>query len=476
MTHVPVLIAGGGPTGLVLALWLTKIGIKVRIIDKALEKETTSRALVIHARTLEFYRQLQIVDEIITEGLRFPALNLWVNHKPKARILVSDIGRGVTPYPYIIILPQDQHEEVLLQKLKSLGVTVERNTELVDFTQNEKQVTALIKLPNGEVETVYADFLAGCDGAHSIVRKKLDVGFSGSTYPNMFFVADVIGHGPALNGELHVSLDKSDFMAFFPFKQQGHARLIGVIRDEDTKNPSWDDVNPRLLKEMDVNIAQVKWFSTYRVHHRVASHFQSGRVFILGDAGHIHSPLGGQGMNTGIGDAVNLACKLGDVIKNNSAVDILSTYETERISFAQQLVKTTDRAFRFISNDGVMARFIRTQVVPAVLPRLFKYAKTGEIIFRTLSQTGITYSKNPARSLAKLQVGDRLPYIESVDNYKPLQALDWQVHVYGDTRVSAKYDVLHFAWTAEAQQKGLEKNVPYVIRPDGHIAEIGFIN
>jgi len=460
MKHTPVLIAGAGPTGLVLALWLAKTGIAVRIIDKAIEKETTSRALVIHARTLEFYRQLQIVDDIIKAGFRFPALNLWVNHIQRAQIKISDIGKGSTPYPYIIILPQDQHEEILIEKLKALGVNVERNTELINFEQNDKSVTAQIKLPSGEIETLTAEFLAGCDGAHSIVRKKLNVSFSGSTYPHLFYVADVAGRGPALNGELHVSLDKSEFMAFFPLKEKGHARLIGVIREDQKKDPTWEDVNPRLLHEMDVTIEKLKWFSTYRVHHRVASHFQNGRVFILGDASHIHSPLGGQGMNTGIGDAVNLAWKLGDVLKKKSGQELLATYETERISFAKQLVQTTDRAFRFISNDGKLARFVRTKLVPAILPRLFKFSHTGRFIFRRISQTGISYRGHQ----------DRLPWIESVDNYKPLQSLDWQIHVYGDQLVQTKYKVHYFSWNEEMKKKGLEKNRAYLIRPDGHIS------
>ena len=472
MTHTPVLITGAGPTGLVLALWLTKIGIKVRLIDKALEKETTSRALVIHARTLEFYRQLQISEDVIAAGFKFPALNLWVNHKPKARVQLAYVGEGLTPFPYIIILPQDQHEELLLQKLKELGVEAERGSELADFEQNEKSVTAKILKSDGTIETITTDYLAVCDGAHSIVRKKLDVGFEGSTYPHMFYVADVTGSGPAINSELHVSLDKSEFMAFFPLKQPGHARLIGVIRDDQKKDPTWEDVNPRLLKEMNVSISQVRWFSKYRVHHRVASHFQKGRVFILGDASHIHSPLGGQGMNTGIGDAVNLAWKLGEVIKGNFEERLLSSYETERISFAKQLVQTTDRAFRFISNDGPIARLVRTKVIPLVIPQVFKRASTGSFVFRTLSQTGITYNSHPANSVIEVQTGDRLPWIETVDNFKFLQSLDWQVHIYGDRTIESKYVIHTFIWNEEMKVKKLKKDAAYLIRPDGHIAEI----
>ncbi|AZZ36395.1 FAD-dependent oxidoreductase [Bdellovibrio sp. qaytius] len=468
MSHIPILITGAGPTGLVLALWLTKIGIKVRIIDKAEEKVTTSRALVIHARTLEFYRQLGIADHIVEMGFRFPALNLWVNQVRTAQVSIADIGKGVSPFSYIIILPQDQHEMILIKELEALGVSIERNTELIDLEQNEQKVTAQIRLSNNDVETISADFLAGCDGARSIVREKINAGFEGSTYPHLFYVADVAGRGPVINGELHVSLDKSEFMAFFPLKQPGHARLIGVIRDEN-KTPTWDDVNPRLLQEMNVTITNVNWFSTYHVHHRVASHFQKGRVFLLGDAGHIHSPLGGQGMNTGIGDAVNLAWKLGEVLNKKSDLSLLTTYEAERIGFARQLVQTTDRAFRFISNDGPVAQTVRTKIVPIIFPWIFKLQIARHFLFQSLSQTGITYRKHFIKSAQKLQPGDRLPWIESVDNFKPLQSLDWQIHVYGDRAVKAKYEVHYFSWNKEMQDKGLQKNIAYLIRPDGHL-------
>lgn len=470
MSHPPVLIAGAGPTGLVLALWLTKIGIPVRLLDKAVEKQGTSRALVVHARTLEFYRQLGIAEDIVAAGFRFPRLNFWANHVQKAHISLHDIGRGQTPFPFVMILPQDQHEEILIAKLKELGVAVERGTELTDFTQDARQVTAQLRLKDGRTETATADFLAGCDGAHSVVRHQLNMGFEGSTYPHLFYVADVAGTGPALNGELHVSVDESEFMAFFPLKQKGHARLIGIIRENAAREPTWNDVSPRLLKEMDVTVSEVNWFSTYHVHHRVAAHFQEGRVFLLGDAGHIHSPLGGQGMNTGIGDAVNLAWKLGDVLKKKTGMDLLKSYESERIAFARQLVKSTDRAFRFISGDGPLARIVRTKIVPAVLPRIFRFRASGRLVFRTLSQTGISYAKNTG---SRLRAGDRLPWIESVDNFKPLRSLDWQVHVYGDQKAESTHPVHYFAWNPEMAEKGLKKDVPYLIRPDGHIGSIG---
>lgn len=475
---MPVLIVGAGPTGLVLALWLTQIGVNVRLIDQSEKQESTSRALVLHARTLEFYRQLGIVDEVLKKGFRFPHLNLWVNHHPKAKISIDEIGKGVSPFPYVIIFPQDQHEDFLIRRLKQKGVEVERQTTLISFENNSESVTAILKLKSGETEKCTISYLAGCDGARSTVREQLQTGFEGSTYPDLFYVADIVGNGPALNGELHVSLDEAEFLAIFPLKEKGHARLIGVIRESDF-HPQihWNDMSTKLLQQMEVQVENVRWFSTYHVHHRVASHFQSGRVFLLGDAGHIHSPLGAQGMNTGIGDAVNLAWKLGQVLHRKADSDILQSYEQERIAFARQLVHSTDQAFQFVSSTGELAQIVRTKIAPLIVPFLFHFDFSKHFLFRFISQTGISYrhcSLNRGHA-GSIYAGDRLPWIESVDNYASLQALDWQIHIYGNKPLMVSenmWKVFHFPWNQEMEKRGLRENVAYLIRPDGHIGMI----
>lgn len=468
---LPVLIIGAGPTGLVLAFWLTKIGVQVRLIDKSEKLGTTSRALVVHARTLEYYRQLNFDQQVVDRGFTFPAVNLWVEHKPKAKVDFSDLGKWVTPFPYMMILPQDEHEELLISELKKLGVEVERKTELLSLTELKDGVEATLKLPNGDSQTVTAQFVAGCDGARSVVRHQIGAEFEGSTYPDWFYVADVIGTGPVFNGELHLSLDVAEFLGVFPLKKKGTARFIGVVRaDEDGSKLTWNDVSHRIFEEMDAKVEKVNWFSTYHVHHRVAANFQKGRVFLLGDAGHIHSPVGGQGMNTGIGDAVNLAWKLGEVIKGRASLGLLASYEVERIAFAKRLVNTTDQAFKFVSSSGAFAAFIRTRVVPLILPRLFKFFRP--FMFRTVSQTNVNYRQcNLNEGVAGfLQAGDRLPWVESVDNFASLKSLQWQTHIYGEKKLDS---AICFDWNQEMEQKGLTRNAAYVVRPDGYI---GFIS
>ena len=187
-----VLIIGAGPTGLVLALWLTKLGVKVRIIDKTAEPGTTSRALAVHARTLELYRQLGLADFVIEHGHKVPAVNLWVKGEPKARLPFETIGEDLTAYPFLEIFPQDQHERLLIEQLETLGVAVERRTELMRFADEGNRVIAGLRGPDGREQDCEAAYIAGCDGAHSLVRETLRTGSEGGTYRQVFYVADLM--------------------------------------------------------------------------------------------------------------------------------------------------------------------------------------------------------------------------------------------------------------------------------------------
>jgi 2-polyprenyl-6-methoxyphenol hydroxylase-like FAD-dependent oxidoreductase len=294
-----VLIVGAGPTGLVLALWLTHLGVKVRIVDKANEPGRTSRALAVHARILEFYDQIDLADEIVGGGLKLEAVNLWVAGEAKARVVFGEMGQGISPFPYALMFPQDEHERVLRDRLRALGIEVEHATELIGFENEAAQVVARLRRPDGAIQIVDAAFIAGCDGAHSIVRDAIKVGFPGGTYSHVFYVADVEASGRAMNGELNLGLDEAEFLAIFPLKGTGRARFVGSVKREveTRRDLTFDDVRPRIISRLDINVRRVNWFSTYHVHHRVASQFRLGRAFLLGDAAHIHSPVGGQGMN-----------------------------------------------------------------------------------------------------------------------------------------------------------------------------------
>jgi 2-polyprenyl-6-methoxyphenol hydroxylase-like FAD-dependent oxidoreductase len=483
-----VLIVGAGPTGLVLALWLTRLGVRVRIIDKTAQPGTTSRAVAVQARTLELYSQIGLADAVVERGWKTIAVNLWVAGEKAAHAVFGDMGAGVSPFPYALIFPQDEHERLLIDRLAEDGVHIERQTELLGFEAAARGVLARLKRPDGASETCEVAYMAGCDGAHSAVREALKIGFPGGTYDHLFYVADVEASGTTMNGELHVALDRTDFLAVFPLKGEGRARLIGTVREQAERQHeklSWNDVSKRVIEWIRIDVERVNWFSTYRVHHRVADHFRKGCAFLLGDAAHVHSPVGGQGMNTGIGDAVNLAWKLAAVVQGRAAASLLDSYEPERITFARRLVATTDQAFTGVTSSGAIARLMRLHIVPLLITAFFARKRVRRFLFRTVSQTAVNYrgsSLSEGRA-GTVHGGDRLPWVKpdlngaDTDNFAPLTSVDWQVHVYGDAapEVQAvceerKLPLRVFPWRPEVSRTGLRRNAAYLVRPDGYVA------
>jgi 2-polyprenyl-6-methoxyphenol hydroxylase-like FAD-dependent oxidoreductase len=481
-----VLIIGAGPTGLVLALWLTRLGVRVRIVDKTGEPGKTSRAVAVQARTLELYSQIGLADAVVDRGRNVAAANLWASGKKVAHAVFGDMGAGLSPFPYALIYPQDEHERLLIDRLAEAGVQVERTTELLGTEDAPGHMLARLRRPDGTQATCGAAYIAGCDGARSTVREALGIGFPGGTYAHLFYVADVEASGATMNGEIHVGLDTSDFLAVFPLKDEGRARLVGTVQEGEHQldNLSWNDVSQRVIEWMRIDVANVNWFSTYHVHHRVADHFRKGGAFLLGDAAHIHSPVGGQGMNTGIGDAMNLAWKLAAVLRGRANASLLDSYEPERIAFARRLVATTDRAFTGVTSSRPIARRVRLNVVPLLIPLLFAFRTVRRLMFRTVSQTSLNYrgsSLSEGRAGA-VRGGDRLPWVKAdlngtEDNFAPLTSLDWQVHVYGEAAPEIqtvcdgrKLPVHVFPWHPQMGRTGLRRNAVYLVRPDGYVA------
>jgi 2-polyprenyl-6-methoxyphenol hydroxylase-like FAD-dependent oxidoreductase len=483
MKRSEVLIVGAGPTGLILALYLTRQGIDVRIVDKTAGPGTTSRAVAIQARTLELYRELGMADEVIEQGHINPAISLWVKGARRAHVSFGDAGASLTPYPFVLMYPQDRHERLLAEHLEQMGVLVERETELLDFTQRDGHVEIRLRGPGGKEEICEAMFLAGCDGARSPVRHLTGATFEGGTYDQLFYVADVKTVGGPADGEIHIALDDADFLALFSYSNDGSGRLIGTIRDERAAHPeslAFDDVRGRSIHSLGIEVTEVNWFSTYKVHHRVTDHYRHGRVFLLGDAAHIHSPAGGQGMNTGIGDAVNLAWKLRAVLRGEAEDRLLDSYEVERIAFARTLVETTDRLFTFISAEGSFANFVRTRIAPLFVSAAYSVDAVKEFMFRVISQCMVNYhgSSLSRGSAGKVEGGDRLPWAAgaSTDNFASTGTVDWQVHVYGAASEElsvwchqAGLPLRVFDWERAHEHAGLTRDAVYLVRPDGYV-------
>jgi 2-polyprenyl-6-methoxyphenol hydroxylase-like FAD-dependent oxidoreductase len=484
MERHDVLIVGAGPTGLVLALWLARQGVDVCIVDKTAEPGTTSRAMGVQARTLELYRQVGLADELVAAGSRNPAVNLWVKGKRAAHLSFGTAGAGITPYPFLLVYPQDQHERLLVQRLEQSGVTVRRNTEMMDFEDKGDHVSVRLRMADGAERLCEARFLAGCDGARSTIRHELGAAFEGGTYKQLFYVADVEASGPSANGEIHLSLEEGDFVGLFSYGRDGRGRLIGSVRDDRAEHAdtlTFDDVGQRAIASIGLQVERVNWFATYHVHHRLAAHFRYGRTFLLGDAAHIHSPAGGQGMNTGIGDAINLAWKLRAVLKDGAPDSLLDSYEIERIAFAKRLVETTDRIFSFVTAEGNFADFVRTHIAPIFMGAAFHVGAVRQFMFRMVSQTMISYHDSPLSEASAGQVrgGDRLPWVvaDGQDNYATLDRIAWQVHVYGSASEALQTwcqqaDIaLHvFAWDSAHQGAGFARDAAYLLRPDTYVA------
>jgi 2-polyprenyl-6-methoxyphenol hydroxylase-like FAD-dependent oxidoreductase len=478
-----VLIVGAGPTGLVLALSLARQGAKVRVVDRAEGPGTTSRALAVQARTLELYRQLGLTDEIVADGLNTPAVNLWVRGARAARISLGEMGEGLTPYPFLHIFPQDRHERLLEERLEAAGVRVERRTEVTTVDDHGDRIVARLADAGGAERTTESRWIAGCDGARSVVRHAIGASFQGGTYRQLFYVADVECAGPTANGELHIDLDEADFLAVFPIDGAGRVRLIGTVRDDRATNPealSFQDVGQRAIEHLKVEVRKVNWFSAYHVHHRVTDRFRRGRAFLLGDAAHIHSPAGGQGMNTGIGDAINLAWKLAEVIHGRAPERLLDSYEAERLGFARRLVHTTDRVFSFATAEGLLSDVLRTRLAPIVVPMVTASERAREYAFRTVSQITLNYRGCPLSrgEAGKVRGGDRLPWVQvdGGDNYRGLEHIGWQAHVYGKPKTglpawceSRRVPLHVFDWTEAHGAAGLARDALYFLRPDTYV-------
>jgi len=482
----PVLIVGAGPSGLNLALALIRRNVQCRIISEAGGPGEESRAMVVQARTLEFYGQYGFAGEVIEQGVVAETAHVREGGESGSREVLSisfkEMGAGLSPYPFALAYPQDDHERFLIAKLRDAGCEVEWGAKLTGFSEGENGVRATIEHDTGRIEKAESSYICGCDGARSVVRETLQLGFPGGTYEQLFYVADVkIARGSSR--DLYINLGEHILTLMFPVRSSGMQRLIGLVPPglSHRQNLTFEDIRGHVEPLLDVNVTQVNWFSTYRVHHRVADKFRVGRAFLVGDAGHIHSPAGGQGMNTGIGDAVNLGWKIAHVLQNRADKSLLDTYEPERIGFARSLVSTTDRAFTGLVGEGVAGQFTRKIVAPLVFGVVTRFSLGRHTIFRTISQTRIHYPDSPLSQgvAGDVHGGDRLPWngADTQDNFESLRSLDWQAHVYGEVEKDLETECrdlhlpLHaFTFSDNAKDAGIEANALYLVRPDGYVA------
>ena len=511
------LVVGAGPTGLVMAAELARYGVPTRIIDKRAQPAHHSRALVIQPRILEIFEDMGIVKEFLEVGKPIAAFNPYIAGRHLSRIEWQNDNTAYAP----LILEQSETERILEEYLSELGVNVERRTELIDLRQTENAIATEIRYSSGIKDALVARYVFGCDGAHSVVRKALRLDFAGDRYPEDFILADLKIDWDLADDEVHIFLKDGKVLAALPLSGRGRYRLIASREGdpapghEHPAEPTLAEFQQLLKGRLPVyaRLKKPEWLAAFRLHHRISEEVRIGRVFLAGDAAHIHSPVGGQGMNTGIQDAYNLAWKVALVETGKVHPELLDTYQTERLPVMQDIVRLTDRAFRAAMAEGFWARKAREYLAPLLLPR-------GTVRRRVLDKIGQIATRYPRGRFIKdtapfrdgPRAGMRAPNVDVFDIHRArfLQMFDLfqdQRHVllfFADGQLEERYlrasrelrvkysqyvelylllpgekepslqepeDLLLNDPDGEVYETyGVTTSALYLIRPDGHVA------
>jgi 2-polyprenyl-6-methoxyphenol hydroxylase-like FAD-dependent oxidoreductase len=342
----PTLVVGAGTTGLTMACELARHRAPVRIIDRLAGVNPHCRATGIHARTLEVFHDLGVVDEMLAAGHKLRGMTQYAAGRPFSRVTFADEEED-SPYPFTLSLEQNRTETILEGLLRRLGPAVERRTELIGLAEHPDGVRATLRRPDGSEELVDTPWLIGCDGAHSTVRHLRHQGFPGQEDPYQYVLADVRAEGPISRDEGQGFLGDRGVLFVFPLPA-GRMILIANLaehHDAVAETPSLEDVQALVAERgpAGLRVDDPRWLSYFRIHYRLTRHYRHGRVFLAGDAVHVHSPVGGQGMNTGIQDAYNLAWKLALVVRGAAPAALLDTYERERRRVAEDVLELTKR-------------------------------------------------------------------------------------------------------------------------------------
>jgi 2-polyprenyl-6-methoxyphenol hydroxylase-like FAD-dependent oxidoreductase len=414
-----VLVVGAGPTGLALAAHLVARGVHPRVVDRAPDRVHESRALAIQPRTLEVLAPLGLSDELVALGN--PGVRLTLHSRGReADLRLFDLGLEDTEFPFLLFLSQAETERVLGEWLAQRGVRVERGVSLTGLHGDGDGASARLRHADGTDETAPARFVVGCDGGRSAVRDAAGIAFQGSSYPQSFLLADLEVDGIAPDA-VHVFLSRSGMLFYFPLGQPASWRLL-AMEDPAAASPESAPVTRDDLQAISdaytgggVRLHDPVWATRFRLHHRIAAHYRQQSVFLAGDAAHVHSPAGAQGMNTGIQDAANLAWKLAQVVQHGSNDALLDTYDLERRPVGRSVLRFSDRGLRISTSTNPVLGFIRTRVAPRALSMATRWRAGRAYGFRTIAQLNIHYRRSPlsvdgpAAKGRAVRAGDRLP-------------------------------------------------------------------
>jgi 2-polyprenyl-6-methoxyphenol hydroxylase-like FAD-dependent oxidoreductase len=428
-----VLIVGAGSTGLALAAQLERFGTRFRIIDRSLDRGRESRALAVQARTLELLDSVGLGQSLAARGRTSSRVVLHAGARTVGKVQLGDIGARDTRFPFILFISQSETERQIGEHLAAAGVTIERGVELTHFEQQNNSVACMLQNQDGREEQLDAAWLVGCDGAHSFVRKLAGFSFEGGTYPQDFVLADTEADGALEADALNAFVGNGGVALFFPLGEPATWRVIAMVASarhapgQESKADSASPTGPLTLEELrtivarptdkSVTVHDPVWLTHFHLHHRQIAHYRNHRVFLAGDAAHVHSPVGGQGMNTGIQDAWNLGWKLGLVARGVANPKLLDSYEAERWPIGRFLLRFTDRLFTLLTR-GLSAGRMMTWLPGTVMrfvPLLLASARLRKAAFRFVSELGIHYRWSPAvmegepALTSGPRAGDRLP-------------------------------------------------------------------
>lgn len=422
-----ILINGAGPTGLMLACQLAVNKVSFRIIDKKYAPSKFSGAMIIHAQSLEMFHQMGLSKKILSRGTIAQKITFKFGRSSKMSFRSVEFGGNLSLFPYMVLLEQNILESILEEYIRSQGYEVERGTTLLSFSQDSELVKSVLKKPDESGEIVNSRFLIGAGGSTSLVRRQLRIPFYGVTHPELLFVTDCQANVKASPAEMIFAFTGNQVLGFFPlpgnrWRVDGHVPATDKRPDEIT----FDYVEESLsrIKNLELKLINPTWFSVFRSHSRYAPAFKHINCFLIGDAAHIHSPVGAQGMNTGLADACNLAWKLAFYVKGFARESLLDTYQEERLPVSKNIIKYSDFAFKLVASNNEVLKYLRSFLLPLVLRLVLSFLgsdnKLRRYLFRAISGLNVRYRKSSLSGQPMKinflrrspQPGDRFPCME----------------------------------------------------------------
>ncbi len=406
-----------------MAAQLLRFGIQPTVIDAKSGPDRTSKAIAVHARSLELFRQMRLVDALLAQGNPSYGVQLQRGRKQLGGLDFSMIDHPSTAFPFVYLVGQDRTEKLLIDRLTENACPVKWETQLVSLRQDDRKATVELK-HDGKIQQWVCKWVIGADGANSAVREQIGIFSEGKSYPGTFFLADV-QLKEADRRRVHFFLSTRGFLGVFPYGSGGRYRLMGPLPATDTLKPDtpiqYMDIK-RAVDEavgFELLVDRCFWISRFSLHKRMAELFARQRCFLIGDAAHIHSPVGGQGMNTGMQDAANLAWKLAGVVTGRMDTRLLHTYQQERMPVARATLKGTDHIFGWIRATPLRFMSLFDPLFSWVIRSVGRRPGLVKRMFDELAQLNIHYRK---AGLAvhyatgrRIQAGDRVPFLSVFD-------------------------------------------------------------